>query len=149
MLWRTVLAAAVCALPNGDPLREQWKKEFEADEDMALLADARKPKRRQKKDVRASVKRLQQGAAWKDEAFSDVSVFQELLPYFDVTKHTIYDLAHTFANVIKLLFSIIANKKNTKEAKFTKKVKHEEMKTRKRFDYLRSQGSLCTNTAFY
>ena len=63
----------------------------------------------------------------------------EVLDYFDVTKHTIYDLAHTFANVIKLFFAIIANRKDASSAKFTPAVRKEEQE-RGRFAYLDTPG---------
>jgi hypothetical protein len=62
-----------------------------------------------------------------------------VLDYFDVTKHTVYDLAHTFANVIKLFFSIIANQKDSSSAKFTPSVRKEEQE-RGRLRYLGAPG---------
>ena len=135
---RTILPSAVTALAPGDPLRGAYEKEFAADPDLSGLATLGRPRTRTRRGAIASGNRCETGAGTEhNEAFKRVSVFMQVLPYFDVTKHTVYDLAHTIANVVKLLFAIICNKKDSSSARYTPNVRREETEIRGRFEYQR------------
>ena len=89
---RIIVPGAVCYLPPTDALRKEYAQEFKNDQDLRALASSVRPLKRQKAEVAASAGRIARRQSNKaDEAFYNVPVFQELLPYFDVTKCTIYD----------------------------------------------------------
>ena len=81
---------------------------------------------------------MRKEAAKKDEAFANVSVFSELLPYHDVTRHSKCDLAHTLANALKMLLEQVTNTSGGK-ARFAVKYKNMEMEQLMRFDYLKEK----------
>ena len=135
---RIIVPGAVCYLPPTDALRKEYGQEFKNDQDLRALASSVRPLKRQKAEVAASAGRIARRQSNKaDEAFYNVPVFQELLPYFDVTKCTIYDLAHNIANAIKLYFGCVCNDGGGGHAKFTDQVRDEEMVIRGRFSYLK------------
>jgi hypothetical protein len=134
-LARTVVPGAVSFLDRDDPMRKAYKREFAKDEHCSELAARPRPAKRRCTEVAAAAGRVANGRSTrKEEAFSDIPVLVELLD-LDITKRTIYDLAHTFANAIKLLFSCISNNAGGSKGKFTKTVRLEEKK-RGRFPYL-------------
>ena len=56
--------------------------------------------------------------AEKDEAFKDVDVYTMMLCYHDKIRHTYYDLAHQFANVIKHMLNYMKNKTTSNSVLF-------------------------------
>ena len=142
---RTVLPAAVRGATDVD-LRKRYQHEFRHDETLSVLADENRPHKRRKSDAINAGRRAQGPFASKAaakrgtaaEAFTNVSVFSELLPYHDVTKHNFYDLAHTFANYMKACCALMANrtKKEGSKVQFGPKQRTYEMETLKRFHYL-------------
>jgi hypothetical protein len=134
---RTIIPASVRALPRNSDLRRQWKFEFRKDTTLMHYADMLKPGRRLKMEALASAGRVvRKETLKKDEAFASVSVFSELLPYHDVTKHSKTDLAHTIANAVKLLFEHVTNSAAGGKAKFADRYKTFEVDQLKRFEYL-------------
>jgi hypothetical protein len=96
----TVLPGAVRLLPIGDPLRARYAEEFAAYRPLQMLADMPRCAKRTHASIIASGRRVMAGAPFKEEAFKGVSEYARL-PYHNVAKHNVYDLAHALANMIK------------------------------------------------
>lgn len=136
---RIILPASVRLLPKTSDLRFKWSREFHLDLTLKSYATMAKPAKRTKEQALASGGRvMRKETAKKDEAFANVSVFSELLPYHDVTRHSKCDLAHTLANAIKLLLEQITNTAGGK-AKFADKYKKVETETLGRFGYMKEK----------
>lgn len=134
---RTILPSAVMALPPADPLRQRFKREFRYDAEVAGLADAGPPRKRTRQRIVAAGRRVLSGESDpSDEPFYAVPCFIRKIDYFGRPEHTVYDLAHTIANFVKLLISVLTNKAGKKKAKFTPSVRSEERNTRRRFPEL-------------
>lgn len=125
---------------EGDILRERYKREFAADEEMQSLADCNPPARRTKAQSVASGNRVLSGeASKKDEAFHDVDHHTMMLWYHDKIKHTLYDLAHEFANVIKHMFNWMKDTTTKDKKRFTSALRAYELNQMNRFQGLRPQ----------
>jgi hypothetical protein len=107
-----VVPGAVRALPEHEAnLRAQYATEFAENETMCDWADENRPRKRTKQEAIASGNRVLTGASnKKDEAYHDVDVHTQSLWYHNKIKHTLYDLAHQLANVIKHIFGTIHDK---------------------------------------
>ena len=134
----TVLPGAVRALPEGkDALRDAYEEEFAAVDDLAAFAGEGRPKKRTKKEAVASGNRVRQGEAKeKDEAFKDVDHHTSMLWYHDKIKHTLYDLAHQLANVLKHILKFMKNKQKKDKQVFTPAARAYEVETLGRFPHL-------------
>ena len=107
---RTIVPASVGALPKNSVLRREWSSEYRKDDTLSQYANMARPAKRTKVEALASARRvMRKETNKKDEAFSRVSVFSEMLPYHDVTKHNKIDLAHSAANAIKLITEQVTN----------------------------------------
>jgi hypothetical protein len=96
----TTLPGAVRTLPMGHPLRAEYAEEFKEYEPLAMLASLPRCRKRTHASILASGRRVLNGAEEKNEAFKGVAEFSRLW-YHDIAKHTIYDLAHALANMVK------------------------------------------------
>jgi hypothetical protein len=94
------LPGAVRTLPMDHVLREEYAEEFKEYEPIAVLASLPRCRKRTHSSIIASGKRVLAGAEEKGEAFKGVSEWCRLW-YHDIAKHTIYDLAHALANMVK------------------------------------------------
>ena len=84
----------------GHPLRAEYAEEFKEYEPLAMLASLPRCRKRTHASILASGRRVLNGAEEKNEAFKGVAEFSRLW-YHDIAKHTIYDLAHALANMVK------------------------------------------------
>jgi hypothetical protein len=108
----TVLPGAVRALPMASALRGEYKSEFVNADGVSPSACEPPPAKRTKTSAVASGNRVQRGESTaKEEAFKDVDLYTTSLWYHDKIGHTLYDLAHQFANVIKHVLKYQKNKK--------------------------------------
>jgi hypothetical protein len=96
----TILPGAVRTLPMGHPLRAEYAEEFQEYDPIACLASLPRCRKRTHASILASGRRARDGADEKTEAFKGVPEFARLW-YHDIAKHTIYDLAHALANMVK------------------------------------------------
>ena len=96
----TTLPGAVRQLPARHPLRAKYAQEFQTYEPIAMLAELQPCRKRLHRSIVASGQRVLDGATEQEEAFKGISEFVRLW-YHDVGKHTIYDLAHALANMVK------------------------------------------------
>lgn len=121
-------------------LRELYKEEFAADEDMQSLADCNPPARRTKAQAIASGNRVLAGEASKqEEAFHDVDLHSTQLWYHDKIRHTLYDLAHEFANVVKHMFNWMKDTTSKDQKRFTTALRTFEIQVMERFPALKPQ----------
>ena len=114
-------------------------KEFSRDQTLAALAFLGKPAKRSREEAIAAGERVQRKQSKKkDEPFMSVTPFSELLDYHDATKHSLTDLAHTFANTVKQLSNAVSNQtsKKNKSAFSTQQVAM-EVGQLGRFSYLK------------
>ena len=138
----TVLPGVVRALPEGkdainDALRKEYEAVFAADADMAAFAGEGRPKKRTKASAVASGNRVRQGEApEKDEAFKDVDLHTTMLWYHNKIKHTLYDLAHQLANVLKHILKFLKDKQKHDKKVFTPEARAYEVETLGRFPEL-------------
>ena len=140
-LGTTVLPGAVRALGEGDEedaLRKAYAKEFAAEKRMAEWAGEGPPPKRTKQSAIASGNRVLSGQSKKkEEAFYDVDIFTQSLWYHDKIKHTLYDNAHEFTNVIKQTFNFMMDKNKKNKKWFTTARRAFENNSMKRFPHLR------------
>ena len=142
---RTIVPASVRALAPQDPLRSQWETEFKKDDTLRSYAKMSRPAARSKAEVVPSAQRVLNAKTksakkecHKEEPFTSICVLAEMLPYFDVTKHSLYDLAHMIGNFLKLIVRMITNSSSTAgKASFSSKHREYEMRTIGRFEYLK------------
>ena len=93
-------------------LRGTYDEVFAADSHLQHLAYEQRPAKRSKAESIDTGNRVQQGELKADSAaYTDVDYHTISLWYHDKNKHTIYDLAHEFSNVLKQMMSFIKNKK--------------------------------------
>ena len=116
----TVLPGAVRALPTDeDDLQKQYEEEFVQADDVALFSSMERPTKRTKTSAIDSGNRTAQGVSKEvDEAYKDVDIYTTSLWYHDKIKHTLYDLAHQFANVVKHILKYMKNKKKADKTVF-------------------------------
>ena len=116
----TVLPGAVRALPpDEDDLRKQYEEEFAQADDVGLFSSMERPAKRTKTSAIDSGNRAARHESKEvDEAYKDVDIYTTSLWYHDKIKHTLYDLAHQFANVIKQLLKYMKNKKKADKTVF-------------------------------
>ena len=138
----TVLPGAVRALPEAkdtvnDALREAYAAVFEANDDLAAFAEEGRPPKRNKASAVASGNRVRRGEAKeKDEAYKDVDHHTTMLWYHDKIKHTLYDLAHQLANVLKQILKFSKDKQKQDRKVFTPDARAYEVETLGRFPEL-------------
>jgi hypothetical protein len=97
----TTLPGAVRTLPMGHELRAEYAEEFKDYGPIAILATLPRCRKRTHASILASGTRILNGRSeQKNEAFKGVAEFSRLW-YHDIAKHTIYDLAHALANMVK------------------------------------------------
>ena len=73
-----------------------------------------------------------------NEPYKDVDIYTTTLWYHDKIKHTMYDLAHQFGNVIKHMLSYIRNTNKKGKLKFSHEARTYETETLQRFPLLRA-----------
>ena len=134
----TVLPGAVRALPEtAKSLRDDYKEEFAEVASVWPSAFEPRPAKRTKLNAIASGNRVLRGESrFKDEAYKDVDNYTTSLWYHDKIKHTLYDLAHQFANVIKHMLKYMKNKKKGDKLVFTPKERSHEVDVLGRFPEL-------------
>jgi hypothetical protein len=103
------------------------------------------PAKRTRKEAIESATRVlkkpKNKAVAKEESFHSISSFTKRLPYHDVTKHCMIDIAHTIANMVKLLLGTVTNINAKAGSRFAKKHRTFEVEDLKRFPYLKkTQG---------
>jgi hypothetical protein len=108
------------------------------DPTLRAIGSLGKPVKRTRQEALAAGERVQRKQSKKtEEPFVSVTPFSELLEYHDVTKHTKTDLAHTFANTVKMLSNAVTNQASDKsKVAFGKKQREFEMERLRRFSYL-------------
>ena len=135
----TVLPGAVRALQDGEEesaLKEAYSLQFSEVPQMAAWGAQKNgpPRLRTKAESVASGNRVLTGESTaKQEAYHDVDNNTMQLWYHDKNKHTLYDLAHEFGNVIKQSFSFMKNKTTSQKQRFTPKAREFETKKLQRF----------------
>ena len=103
----------------------------------------RMPAKRTRKEAIESATRVlkkpKNKAVAKEEPFHSISSFTKRLPYHDVTKHCMIDIAHTIANMVKLLLGTVTNlnAKAGSSSRFAEKHRTFEVDDLKRFAYLK------------
>ena len=99
-------------LPKNHVLRKDYAKEFGKDATLVSYATLGKPAKRKRQEALDSaarvLKRPKDKAVRKEESFVTTTPFARL-PYHDVTKHCLIDLAHTIGNLVKLLLGTVVN----------------------------------------
>jgi hypothetical protein len=142
----TVVPGAVCFLPLSHSLRKDYAVEFAKHPGLAELATQPAPKKRKKQESIDSANRVLAAAsknksahetAKKQEAFYDVDVFTQLLPYFDRIKHNVYGQEHQFNNVIKQILTVVKNHKAQNELVFKPSIREYEVEVLGRFPELK------------
>ena len=98
----TVIPGAVCHLPHSHQLRLVYAAEFSDYPALELLAQAAKPKQRNKQEAIDAGNRVLTGESRaKDEPYTDVDLYTTHLWYHNKIQHTLYDVAHEVANTIQ------------------------------------------------
>ena len=120
-----------------------YKREFKNAYDGGLptneLGKAGPLQRRTKKDAIDAGNRVLSGASVEtNEPYKDVDIYTTTLWYHDKIKHTMYDLAHQFGNVIKHMLSYIRNTNKKGKLKFSHEARTYETETLQRFPLLRA-----------
>ncbi len=142
---RTILPSAVRLLPKKHGLRNTYASEFKEDTVLSSYGPLGRPGKRTRSEAiesatRALKKPKNKGVA-KEESFLSISTFTKRLSYHDVTKHCMIDIAHTIANMVKLLLGTVTNIAAKKGSRFAKKHRTFEVEDLKRFLYLKkTQG---------
>ena len=130
-------------LPKNHILRKTYASEFSKDTVLSSYGPLRMPAKRTRKEAIESATRVlkkpKNKAVAKEESFHSISSFTKRLPYHDVTKHCMTDIAHTIANMVKLLLGTVTNlnAKAGSSSRFSKKHRTFEVDDLKRFAYLK------------
>ena len=132
-------------LPKNHILRKTYASEFSEDTVLSSYGPLRMPAKRTRKEAIESATRVlkkpKNKAVAKEESFHSISSFTKRLPYHDVTKHCMTDIAHTIANMVKLLLGTVTNINAKAGSRFAKKHRTFEVEDLKRFPYLKkTQG---------
>lgn len=131
-------------LPKNHVLRKDYAKEFGKDATLVSYATLGKPAKRKRQEALDSaarvLKRPKDKAVRKEESFVTTTPFARL-PYHDVTKHCLIDLAHTIGNLVKLLLGTVVNITSKNVAKFAKTNRTFEVTSLGRFRYLESTAA--------
>jgi hypothetical protein len=136
-----------------DALRQEYAVEFERSPAMLSWHDLGRPAKRTKTSAIASGNRVLSGeSARSDEAYFDVDHYTLSLWYHHKIRHTLYDLAHQFTNIIKHIFNWMRNTTTTNKLKFNPVVRAFETMQMGRFKDLRTDqvdalASLCKSVA--
>lgn len=122
-----------------DALRHMYKTEFEANEQMVawVTGDANhraRPRKRTKTQAIADGNAvLNRDASRADSAFYDVDLHTQMLWYHNKILHSLYDLAHEFANIIKQSFNFMKNTNKKGKVKFSATQRELEVQRMRRF----------------
>ena len=132
-------------LPKNHILRKTYASEFSEDTVLSSYGPLCMPAKRTRKEAIESATRVlkkpKNKAVAKEEPFHSISSFTKRLPYHDVTKHCMIDIAHTIANMVKLLLGTVTNLNAKAGSRFAKKHRTFEVEDLKRFPYLKkTQG---------
>jgi hypothetical protein len=108
------------------------------DQTLKATSSLGKPVKRTRQEALAAGERVQRKQSKpNEEPFVSVTPFSELLESHDVTKHSKTDLAHTFANAVKMLSNAATNQTSDKSrVAFGKKQREFEVQRLRRFLYL-------------
>ena len=107
-----------------DALREEYAKEFRQSPAMLSWHDQERPAKRTKTSAIAAGNRVRSGESSRgDEAYFDVDHYTVSLWYHHKIRHTLYDLAHQFTNVIKHIFNWMKNTTSKNKLKFNPAVR--------------------------
>ena len=99
--------SAVRCLPPDDPLREEFREEFDKNRDVKAVADAQEPTLMTTEEAILAAERIQEKiSSQKDEYYSFVSPFHS---YFgtDVVNNTAFDPCHAIGKTIEHLLCLI------------------------------------------
>jgi hypothetical protein len=128
-------------LPKNHVLRSTYATEFFEDTVLSSYGPLRRPAKRTRKEAIESatrtLKKPTNKAVAKEESFLSISSFTKRLSYHDVTKHCMIDIAHTIANMVKLLLGTVTNVAAKKGSRFAKAHRTFEVDDLERFAYLK------------
>jgi len=142
---RTILPSAVRMLPKKHGMRKTYTSEFKEDTVLSSYGALGKPAKRTRsgaiESATRALKKPKNKEVAKEESFLSISTFTKRLSYHDVTKHCMIDIAHTIANMVKLLLGTVTNINAKAGSRFAKKHRTFEVDDLKRFSYLKkTQG---------